>query len=363
MLDALKLESRDVPEQLLGGYRVRRELPELTRQLGILLRAGERLDRALATLSEFARTQSLKTAILSVRDDVRAGDLLSTALRRHPALFSDFYVNVVALGESGGNLAGAVRRVADHLLRQQRFSRALTTAVSYPLLLLGITGLSLVVLLVYVLPQFRELFEDTGVDLPWMTAVLLGFSEFLRQYGWVAAGITAVLIAAAWGNLRQPESRFHWHRLLLRLPLVGALVRRIDVSRFAGSLADALEGGVPLLDSLRLARSSVANLYLRHRLDGIVNIVREGGGLAEGLHGSAVFPVLAVRMIHVGEESGRLVESLRNVAEVYSDEFDAAAKRLLNVLEPLLILIIGSGVAVVILAMISAIQRLNTFSI
>lgn len=359
MHDTLKLEQWEPLEH----YRVRRELPELTRQLGILLHSGERLDRALETLTGFARTRQLKKAILAVRDDVRAGELLSTSLQRHPGLFSDFYTNVVALGEAGGDLAGAVQRVAGHLLRQQRFSRALTTAVSYPLLLLGITGLSLIVLLIYVLPQFRDLFEDTGVDLPWLTQALLGLSEFLRHYGWVAAGAAAVLVMGARTGLQQPESRYRWHRFQLRIPLAAVLVRRIEVARFSSSLADALSGGVPLLDALRLSRSSVANLYLRRCLDGVVDIVKEGGRLADGLRQSSAFPVLAVRMIQVGEESGRLGESLRNVAEVYNDEFDAAVKRLLNVLEPILILLIGGGIALVILAMISAIQRLNTFSI
>lgn len=362
MHDALKLEQWEAPARGPGGYRLRRELPELTRQLGILLGAGERLDRALATLADFARSPALRAAFMTVRDDVRAGEPLAAALRRHPGLFSDFYTQVVALGEARGDLAGAVKRIADHLLRQQRLTRGLATAISYPLLLVGVTGLSLLVLLLYVLPQFAELFEDTGVALPWLTEALLGIAGLLRSHGWVAAVALAAAILAGRTAMRQPAAVHQWHRLLLGLPWISVLVRRVEVARFTGNLADALAGGVPLLDALRLARSSVGNLHLRRCLEETVGVVREGGGLADGLQRAGAFPALAVRMIQVGENSGRLDESLRHVAEVYDEEFDAAVKRLLGVLEPVLILVIGSGIALVMLAMISAIQRLNTFS-
>lgn len=364
MHDALNADQRwESSGNLFEGRRVRRELPELTRQLAILLRSGERLDRALATLAEFSRARRLREALLAVRDDVRAGDPLSVALRRHPDLFSDFYAGVVAVGEAGGDLAGGVRKAAEHLLRQQRFAGALATALTYPMLLLAMTGLSLVVLLVYVLPQFRELFDDTGVHLPWITRALLGLSESLRIHGWVLAVAAGALIVGARVSLRQPETRRRWHRFQLRIPLVSELVRRIEVARFAGALADALSGGVPLVQALRLSQSSISNLHVRGGLDAVVDDVKEGGRLGEGLHRNSAFPPLAVHMIQVGEDSGRLVESLRDAAEVYDGEFDAAVKRLLNVLEPALILIIGSGIALVILAMISAIQRLNTLPI
>jgi general secretion pathway protein F len=357
------MERPDSPVRLFENRRILRELPELTRQLGILLRSGERLDGALATVAELSQTRRLQSAFLAVRDDVRAGEPLAGALARHPDLFSEFYRGVVALGEAAGDLAGAVRRVADHLLRQQHFSRALATAVSYPLLLLGVAGLSFVVLLVYVLPEFRGLFEDTGVELPWLTEAMLSFSESLRRYGWIAAGIAAAAIVAGRSHLQQPRSRYHWHRFLLRIPLVSDLIRRIDIARFSDSLGAALAGGVPLLDGLRLSQSSVGNLYLRRSLDSVVETVRNGGRLGEGLRQDSAFPALGIRMIQVGEQSGRLDESLRQVAEVYDDEFDSSVRRLLNILEPVLIMLIGSGIALVILAMISAIQSLNTFSI
>lgn len=351
------------PARVLQNRRVRRELPELTRQLAILLRSGERLDRALDMAGDLARSPRLKSAMSAVRDDVRGGEPLPAALSRHPALFSEFYVSVVAVGETDGELAAALQRVADHLLRQQGFADALTTALSYPLLLVAITGLSLVVLLLYVLPQFQALFDDAGVGLPWFTETLLQLSGFMRAWGW--AVVLGVLAAAlAWrAGLEQPDARQRWDRLVLRIPLVADLARRIDVARFSDSLAAALAGGAPLLDGLRLARASVTNRSLRRSLDPAIEAVREGGRLGEALRRNPDFPGLAAHMIRVGEESGNLAESLQYVAEVYDREFDNAVRRLLNVLEPALIICIGSGIAVVILSMVSAIQRLNTFPV
>lgn len=351
------------PTWMLQNHRVRRELPELTRQLAILLRSGERLDRALSMAGELARSPRLKSAMSAVRDQVRAGEPLPGALSRHPELFSEFYVSVVAVGEASGELAAALQRVADHLLRQQRFSDALATALSYPLLLLGVTGLSLVVLVLYVLPQFRALFDDAGVGLPWFTEALLQLSDLLRAYGWAAA-LTVLVLAVFWrARLQQPDVRYRRDRFLLRLPLVSDLVSRIDIARFSDSLAAALAGGAPLLDSLRLSRASIANRCLQRSLDPVIETVKEGGRLGEALRRSTAFPTLAARMIQVGEESGNLTQSLQYVAEVYDREFDTAVKRLLNILEPALIILIGSGVAAVILSMVSAIQRLNTFPV
>lgn len=363
MYYALNMERPVSTVRVFESRRARRELPELTRQLGILLRSGERLDSALAIVVELSQSRRLQSAFRAVCDDVRAGEPLAAALARHPHLFSEFYRGVVALGEADGDLAGAVRRVADHLLRQQHFSRALTAAVSYPLLLLGVAGLSFVVLLVYVLPEFRGLFEDTGVKLPWLTEAMLSFSESLRSFGWIVVGVAAVLIVGWRAHLQQPGSRYRWHRFLLRIPLISDLIRRLDIARFSDSLGAALAGGVPLLEGLRLSQSSVSNLCLRRSLDGVVDTVKNGGRLGEGLRETPVFPALGIRMIQVGEQSGRLSESLRQVAEVYDDEFDTGVRRLLSILEPVLIMLIGSGIAVVMLAMISAIQSLNTFSL
>jgi len=351
-----------LPDTQPGFYerhRARRELPELTRQISDLLGVGERVDGALETVAQLSTSSWLRGVIMDLRSDVQGGSSLSDALRNHPALFSEYYVAVVAIGESRGDVSGALQQIADQLLRQQRFSDALKTALSYPLLVLIVTGVSLVLMLVFVLPEFHELFIDTGTDLPWISQTVLGLGGFIRTWGLPLALVLASALFIWRMSLRQPESLDRWHRFQLRLPLISELIRRVDVVRFSDSLAAALSGGTTLVEGLRLSQASMVNRHLRHSLNAVIDMVKDGGRLGEGLHLNCGFPPLATRMIQVGEESGNLQTSLRRVADVYDREFDTTLKRLLNVIEPVLIVTIGAIVAVIVLAMVAAIQELN----
>lgn len=339
--------------------RARRELPELTRQISDLLGVGERMDGALETVAQLTTSPWLRSVLMDLRGEVQGGSNLSQALRGHPALYSEYYVAMVAIGETRGDVGGAMRQVAEQLLRQLRFSDALKTALSYPLLVLFVTGVSLVLMLVYVLPQFHELFLDTGTELPWISQLVLGLGGFVRTWGLPLAVLLAAALFVWRFSLRQPESLYRWHRLQLHVPLIAELVRRIDVVRFSDSLAAALSGGSTLIDGLRLSQASIANRCLRRSLNDVIDSVKEGGRLGEGLRLNGGFPPLATRMIQVGEESGNLETSLRRVADVYDREFDTTLKRLLNVVEPVLIVSIGAVVALIVFAMVAAIQELN----
>ena len=350
----------DQSPSFIDRYRARRELPELTRQISDLLDVGERLDHALETVSRLTTSVWLRQVVLKVRSDVQGGDKLSDALAGHPELFAEYYTAVVAIGESKGNLAEALRRISDQLVRQQRFADALKTALSYPLLGLCVTGISLILILVYVLPQFHELFEDAGTELPWFAKSVLGMGGALRTYGLFIVLAVAAMFFVWRSRLKNPDALYRWHQFQLRVPLVSDMIRRTDVVRFSDSLAAALSGGTTLTEGLRLSQASMTNRCLRHSLDQVIDSVKEGGGLGEGLHDTHSFPLLATRMIQVGEESGNLKQSLRRVADVYDRDFDMTLKRLLNVLEPVLIVSIGAVVAIIVLAMVSAIQELNS---
>jgi general secretion pathway protein F len=340
-------------------HRTRRELPELTRQISDLLGVGERTDGALETVAQLTTSTWLRRVLMDVRSDVQEGTSLSDSLRKHPELFSEYYVAVVAIGESRGDVSGALCRIADQLLRQQRFNDALKTALSYPLLVLMVTGISLVLMLVYVLPEFHELFVDTGTELPWISKSVLGLGGFIRTWGMPIALVLVASLLLWRASLRQPESLYRWHRLQLRVPLVADLIRRVDVVRFSDSLAAALSGGATLVDGLRLSQASMVNRCLRRSLNEVIDAVKDGDRLGDGLDRNCGFPPLATRMIQVGEESGNLETSLRRVADVYDREFDTTLKRLLNVVEPVLIVSIGAVVAIIVLAMVAAIQELN----
>lgn len=340
-------------------YQAKRELPELTRQISDLLLVGERVDHALETVARLTTSNWLREVALELRSEVQSGTDLSAALGNHPELFSEYYAAVVAIGEAKGGVGEALRRISDQLLRQQRFSDAFKTALSYPLLVLGVTGVSIVLMLVYVLPEFQELFEDAGAELPWFAGSVLSFGGIVRSYGLIAVVAVAVTIFVWRLQLQRPEALYRWHRFQLRLPFISDLIRRTDVVRFSDSLAAALSGGTTLLEGLRLSQASMANRHLRRSLTRVIDTVKEGGRMGEGLHDDCGFPLLASRMIQIGEENGNLTESLRRVADVYDREFDTMLKRVLNVLEPILIVSIGAVVAVIVLAMVSAIQELN----
>jgi len=340
-------------------YRAKRELPELTRQISDLLGVGERMDNALDTVAQLTTSTWLREVLLDLRGEIQGGSSLSEALRGHAELYSDYFVAIVAIGEARGDVSGALRQIADQLIRQQRFSDALKTALSYPLLVLVVTGISLVLMLVYVLPEFHELFLDTGTELPWLSRSVLGLGGFVRTWGLPVVLVLAAALFAWRFSLRQPETLYRWHRIQLHVPLISEIVRRTDVVRFSDSLAAALSGGTTLIDGLRLSQASMMNRYIRRSLNDVIDSVKEGGRLGDGLHDSCDFPLLATRMIKIGEESGNLEKSLRRVAEVYDREFDTTLKRMLNVLEPVLIVSIGAVVAIIVLAMVSAIQELN----
>ncbi|MDA9981936.1 type II secretion system F family protein [Gammaproteobacteria bacterium] len=201
----------DQSPSFIDRYRARRELPELTRQISDLLDVGERLDHALETVSRLTTSVWLRQVVLKVRSDVQGGDKLSDALAGHPELFAEYYTAVVAIGESRGNLAEALRRISDQLVRQQRFADALKTALSYPLLVLCVTGVSLILILVYVLPQFHELFEDAGTELPWFAKSVLGMGGALRTYGLFIALAVAAIFFVWRSRLKQPDALYRWH--------------------------------------------------------------------------------------------------------------------------------------------------------
>ena len=346
----------------LENHKARRELPELTRQLAILLRSGERLDKALKLLGELTQTAKLRSILAMLHDGVRAGNSLTDLLNDHRGIFSEFFISVVAVGEKKGDIASALERIAEYLQRQRKLKDSLVNALTYPLLLIVITGMSVLILMIYVLPQFQELFDDAGISLPWFTQGLLSLSQGLQNYGWAIVLAFAFAIAIGWKQLQQPKIRYRWHQFVLSLPL-SDLVRRIDVARFSDSLAVALSGGTPLIEGLRLSQASVANRFIRRSLDNVINSVKEGGRLGESLRHSAVFPPMASRMIEVGEESGKLATALEYVAEVYDNEFNHDVKRLINILEPVLIIFVGGIIGAIILAMVAAIQQLNNWPV
>ena len=316
----------------------------LTRELATLLRAGLPLDRALELLITLAPSLPVAVMLQGIRDEVRGGKSLSQALDARREVFSRFYVNIVRAGEAGGALGTVLARMAETMERTKELRDSVRSALIYPTILVFVAVASVMVLLVFVVPQFQTTFAQAGKALPIATQVVIVSGTFLRNWWW--ALIPAAVLAVLWFRRRgrSPAVRRVRDTRMLRMPLVGDLIAKVEIARFARTLSTLLANGVTLLAGLSIVKETMGNVVLQNALDGVTAKLREGKGFGHPLAETGLFPRLATQMILVGEESGRLEEMLGRVADVYDREVATAIKRFLAVLEPMLIL----GLAVMI---------------
>jgi len=338
-------ERKDKRSSIFAPRRVTRDhVLALTRELATLLRAGLPLDRALEILIGLAPAPPVARLLQTIRDDVRGGKALSQALDVHREVFSRFYVNIVRAGEAGGALGAVLQRLADTMERNKELRESVKSALIYPTILIGVAVTSVMVLLIFVVPQFQQTFSQAGKALPLPTEIVIILGTGLRKYWWLLLLSVFALTWLVRRRLKRPEVRFRHDARMLRAPLLGDLLAKVEVARFARTLATLLGNGVTLLAGLSIVKETMTNSVLAQVLEGVVTRLREGKGFGRPLAETGLYPKLATQMILVGEESGRLEEMLNRVADVYDREVQMAVKRFLSVLEPMLIL----GLAVVI---------------
>jgi general secretion pathway protein F len=316
----------------------------LTRELATLLRAGLPLDRALELLISLAPSIPVAAMLQGIRDEVRGGKSLSQALDARREVFSRFYVNIVRAGEAGGALGTVLQRLAETMERNKELRDSVRSALIYPTILVFVAVASIMVLLVFVVPQFQSTFAQAGKALPIPTQVVIVVGTFLRDWWWAA--LPALVLLAGWFRRRgrSPGVRRVRDGRLLRMPLLGDLIAKVEIARFARTLSTLLANGVTLLGGLSIVKETMGNVVLSTALDGVIAKLREGKGFGRPLAETGLYPRLATQMILVGEESGRLEEMLGRVADVYDREVATSIKRFLAVLEPVLIL----GLAVMV---------------
>lgn len=345
----------------LGYGRIRhRELLAFTQQLATLLEAGVPLDRALSVLQEVVATPGLKAMVVDLLRSVQSGASLSEALaKHHPRPFSRLYINMVRAGEKGGVLEVTLRRLAEFLEAAQEFREAIISALIYPALLTSVGGAAVVFLLTFVIPRFAEIFADLGQAIPLSTQILLTVSQTLTSYWWVLAVLAVGALLGVRMILATREGRLAWDRACLRLPLVGEVVLELEVSRFARTLGTLLRSGVPVLAALEVVREMLGNQLLAQAVEALSEGVKRGAGLSASMGQSAVFPALALHMVRVGEETGRLEEMLLKVAETFEANVRRAVKRFIGLLEPSVVLTMGLLVGFIVVAMLMAIFSLN----
>jgi general secretion pathway protein F len=337
----------------------RNQLAVFTRELASLLHAGLALDRALQVILEVTEDPRARKLVAAIQEAVRGGAALSAALEAQASSFSRFYVSMIRAAEAAGTLDAGFARLAEHEERNKALRDSVVSALIYPGILVSVAAVSLLIILAYVVPQFTQLFADAGRALPLSTQIVIGVAALLRDYWWLlAAGVAAAAFLARL-QLAKPRGRYWLDGILLGLPVVGELVKRIEMARFSRSLGTLLACGVALLAALSIVKEVLANRALAAALDPAAEALKAGGRLADALLAGAPLPRLGLQMIKVGEETGRLDEMLLKVAELYEREVTGATARLLAVLEPLLIVGLGIVIAAVILSLLQAIVSVN----
>lgn len=339
----------------LSGHQV----ALLTRQLATLVGAGLPIDEALAALSEQSENERQRALTVALRSRVMEGASLAQAMGQFPETFPDVFRASVAAGEQSGQLDEVLEKLADHAEARDALAQKLLGALAYPLLLTLVAAAVVTGLLTFVVPQIVGVFQGTGQTLPAATRVLLAISDFLRAWGWLLAAVLALAGVAAALALRQESVRRRWHAALLRLPLLGGLIRAANTARAARTLALLSASAVPLLDALSITAQVVPNLPMREALRRAALRVREGVPFARALGDTGHFPPVALRLIASGERSGQLPRMLDQAARQQQRDLDRWLTALAAILGPLVILIVGTLVLFIVLAILLPIFEMN----
>ena len=331
----------------------------LTSELAIMLRAGLALDAALRVLIDMSHKPSVRAMLEKVLEDVKGGAPFSRALAAHQAHFGDFYINMIRSGEVSGQMPQVLDRLAGHMQRLRALRESVVSATLYPAILLGVAVLSLVGMLGFVVPQFEKLFKGMGDALPMPTRVVMLLGQGFRHYG-LALGLGAAALGwLAWRWLRTPAGRPWWQARLIALPVLGPIVRKYQLTLFARSLGTLLDNGVPLLAALHISVETVTHQALRQALAKMAPLVKEGSRIVPAMRATGVFEPLAINLVRVGEETGRVGAMMNELAAILDRDVETGIKRGLTLLEPALILVLGLLIAAIIVSILLGIISVN----
>ncbi len=350
--------------RLFASRKVTRDqVVAFTRDLANLISAGLPLDRAFELLVGLADSGPQAALLQDLRDRVRGGQALSQALTEHPKQFDRLFVNMVRAGEASGTLGPVLERISEFQERSAELRSSVQSALLYPIVLVAVAIVAVMTMIFFVVPKFETTFRQFGKALPPATENLLAISHWFREDGWMLLIAAAALFILIRGRLRTPVGRLNWDRRKLTLPILGDLFAKIEVARLARTLGTLLGNGVSLLPALTIVKDTVDNRALANSLEGVLVRLKAGQGFARPLMETGLYPKLAVHMVAVGEETGKLDLMLLKVAQVYDLEVNTTLKRALGLLEPVLILTLAVVVGGIIFALMSALLGLTEFNV
>jgi len=356
----LKKDNGGKPADLSSGtcrqYR-KFSLINFTQGLGMLLRAGLPVDKALASLIAASTDQNSRKLLEQVERDIREGSSLSKALGQFEKLFGKLYLSLVQAGEISGNLETSIEHLSAYLETQSELRERIVNATLYPIILLIVTVLSIVILMVVVMPKFKQLFEDMGAELPTVTQVFVSASDFLQQYGTQICALLLGLGAALFLLRSHAGFSAMLNRLALKLPLIGSLINKVQIARYAETLSMMLQCGIPIQKSLDASSEVITNSWIRQQFSAAANEIKEGGSFSSAI--GRYFPALTQQMVKIGEEAGDLDNTLANIARILQRDVNRSIQRIIGIFEPLIIVTLGVIVAAVIGSIMVAVLGMN----
>jgi type IV pilus assembly protein PilC len=342
-------------ELVIPGFTDRikgKDVAQFTRQFATMVDSGLSISRSLAVMSHQVENKYLGEKLREVRDDVEAGTSLSAAMAKHPKVFSNLYVSMVQAGEIGGSIDTVLKGLADQLEKSVELNRKIRGAMTYPIVVLSVIFLIFLAMMVIIVPIFKRLFKTLGGTLPGPTKILLSVSATIAS--WRVVLVVIVLVAGIIALRRwigTENGRLKWDAFKMKPPVVGALVHKAGLARFASTLSSLLSAGVPAMESLDIVAQAAGNSILSRAVMEVKAAVREGKPFAEPMRQNDIFPVLVIQMVEVGEQTGALDEMLQRVAEYYSDEVDQTVENLTSILEPFLVVMMGAIVGTIIVCL------------
>lgn len=339
-------------ELRIGGGIKQKDIVIFSRQLATLFEAQIPIMEALRTVMSETSNETFRKAVAQILDDVAGGMAFSQALARHPLIFSSFYIQLVRSGEESGKLQGIFSYTADYLERSYYLSTKARNALVYPAFItLTFFGV-IVVMLVAVVPRLTEIFEETGQAVPFYTQAIIGLSLFLRTFGFVVliAFITGALVLWQWAQRKR--GRMYFHRLQISVPILGTIFKKLYMARMADNLYMLITGGIPIIRALTISADVVGNTVYESAINEAVESVKGGGSISDAFGKNSDIPPLVTQMIRIGESSGKLDFILANIAKFYQRDVDSAFENLVSLIEPALIIFLGIGVGILIVAVL-----------
>ncbi len=335
-----------------------KDIVVFTRQFATMIDAGLPLVQCLDILSSQQENTTFKKILLTVKEDVESGSTFADALKKHPKAFNNLYVNLVAAGEVGGILDTILNRLAAYIEKALKLKKQVKSAMTYPTTIIGIAFVVIAVILIFVIPAFEKMFSDFGGALPLPTQIVINISNFLQDYILVIIGAIVLFVFAAKKFYASEKGHDLIDDLALKLPVMGILIRKVAVAKFARTMSTMISSGVPILDGLDIVSKTAGNRTVEKAINNVRASISEGKTIAEPLKESGVFPAMVCQMIEVGEQAGALDTMLSKIADFYDDEVDDAVGNLTAMMEPLLMLFLGTTVGGLVIAMYLPIFKL-----